>query len=473
VKDPADDPDLARFYGQRLIWGECLEGAECARLTVPLDWSAPAAETITVAVGRVRASGERLGALVFNPGGPGVAAQEYAGSAKELMGDALAEHYDFVAMDPRGVGRSEPQIRCGTDAQTERRMDLDTSPDDPAEVAQAVREEKLFAADCQQNTGKLLAHVDSVSVARDIDVLRDVLGERQLVFWGASYGTFLGAWYAETFPWRVGRMLLDGAVDPSLAPQAYLEGQSRGFSQALRRFVEHCQDGRRCPLTGDVEQGIRTVGDLMDRVDRSPLRTDSGRRLTQSRMYTGMAQGLYNDTLWDELTDGLREALRGEGTMLLRLADTYLGRDENGRYTQEVFAGSAIYCLDHPEERTIEQIQGTARELGRRYPPFGADINWGAIGCSLWPIPNALRPQRLTAEGAAPILVVGTVEDPATPYDWAKSLASQLSSGRLLTWEGSGHTAFRRGNRCIDRAVEEYLISGTLPPEGKRCPAEG
>lgn len=472
VEDPAADPELARFYGQKPTWGRCADGrGTCTTVTVPRDWSDPAGATVAIGVGRTRAGGQRLGALVFNPGGPGVSALEYAGIGKQMLGDTLSEHFDFVAFDPRGVGKSEP-LRCMDDAELERAVSEDNTPDGPEELAETVQGERDFVAGCQRRNGGLLPNVDTVSMARDLDVIRAALGETELNFWGASYGTMLGAWYAERFPWRVGRMVLDGAVDPSLSSEKYLEGQAQGFSLALRQYVRHCQSRRRCPLEGDLDDGVRRVGELIDAADTKPLPTGNERRLTQSLMITGIAHGLYADSLWDRLTDGLREALRGQGKILLSFADSYLERDTRGRYGQHLFANPAIYCVDHPDTRTPEEVRAHAEELRRRYPPFGDTIAYGALACIVWPHRTAEGPRRLRAQGAPPILVIGTVGDPATPYAWAQSLASQLSSGRLLTWQGTGHTAFRRGNDCVDGAVEKYLVSGVMPAEGTSCPAE-
>ncbi|NLT55549.1 MAG: alpha/beta hydrolase [Actinomycetales bacterium] len=470
VGDPAEDPRLTRFYRQRLSWRGCSGGVECVSLTVPVDWARPEGATIDVALARKKASGDRLGALVFNPGGPGVAALPYVRASEQLIGDTLAEHYDFVGFDPRGVGESAP-VRCLTDAETERMSAADSTPDDATELARTVADLRDFGEACRRRTGELLGHVDTLSVVRDLDVLRAALGERVLTFWGASYGTLVGARYAETFPWRVGRMLLDGAVDPSLTSEQYLEGQAIGFDRGLRRYVAHCQGRRRCPLTGDVEHGLRQLGDLVAATDSAPLPTDGSRKLTQSLLITGLAQGLYDDGSWDGLTDGLREAFSGEGTELLSMADQYLDRDRKGRYGQVNAASPAVFCLDHPESRTPEQIRTDASAVQDRLSPLGGAIAWGALGCASWPEPGAVPDRPVDADGSAPVLVVGTVGDPATPYEWAQALAGQLSSARLLTWEGSGHTAFRRGSDCVDAAVEAYLVSGALPAEGTRCPA--
>jgi hypothetical protein len=210
------------------------------------------------------------------------------------------------------------------------------------------------------------------------------------------------------------------------------------------------------------------VGALVEQADADPLRT-STRRLTQSLMITGIGQALYSTQLWPALSQGLKEALNGDGTTLLALADEYLERDKNGHYGQTLAANPAMYCLDFGDRRPVAEVEAAAEALKTTYPPLGDAIGWGALSCTQWPVPAVLRPQRLTAEGAAPILVVGTVDDPATPYEWATGLAEQLSSGRLLTWEGHQHTAYNQGSECIDTAVDSYLLAGKLPPDGTRC----
>jgi pimeloyl-ACP methyl ester carboxylesterase len=468
LEDPADDPASARFYAQRLAWRDCGGDFQCSSLTVPLDWVQPAGQTIDIAVNRLPAEGDRIGSLVINPGGPGVSGIQFARYARQAFGRDILQHLDIVGFDPRGVGQSDP-VECLPDSQLDAYVASDATPDDPGEVSSAVAQVRRFGAACVRNTGPLIRHVDTLSAARDMDVLRAALGESALIYHGASYGTFLGAWYAQTFPWRVGRMVLDGAVDPSLNSAQYVRGQAQGFNRALRAYLADCLASSGCPLRGTGQQALDEVGQMVDSADSAPLRTSSSRLLTQSLMATGIAQGLYSVQLWPQLTAGLKAALAGDGTGLLALSDLYLERDRRGHYGQVLAANPAIYCLDSPEPRTPAEIAADAAQLQRLYPPLGSTAGWGALGCAEWPVKAVLTPQRLTAPGAAPILVVGTVDDPATPYEWAKGLASQLSSGRLLTWEGHQHTAYHQGSRCIDDAVEAYLLAGTLPPAGTRC----
>jgi pimeloyl-ACP methyl ester carboxylesterase len=469
VKDPATQAEFATFYGQQVDWTGCGGEFECTRVRVPLDWSKPSGEVIEIAVNKLPASGTSIGALVVNPGGPGASGLEFARAADQVFGKAVLQAYDIVGFDPRGVGQSDP-VTCLRDSQLEPYLASDGTPDSPAELTSAVAGQENFGKACQQNTGALLAHVDTVSAVKDLDVLRAVLGDDLLGFYGASYGTYMGAWYGQLFPWRVGRMVLDGAIDPTLSAAQYVEGQSEGFQRAMKAFVRDCQSQGECPLTGSLSDGLAQIGELVTRADSAPLRTDDpGRVLTQSLMTTGIAQALYASQLWPSLTIALSNAKTGDGTGLLALADAYLQRDARGHYGQVNSANPAIYCLDLGETRTPQQIGADAAKVQAQYPPLGGAIAWSALSCASWPLKPTVPRQKLTAEGAAPILVLGTVDDPATPYEWAQALASQLSSGHLVTWEGSVHTAYRKGSECVDDATETYLLTGALPAKNLRC----
>ncbi len=321
VKDPAADPALARYYGQKLSWAGCGEDdQECASLAVPLDWAKPGGGDIRIALLKQPAAGKRIGSLVVNPGGPGVSGKAYAAAANQAFGRSITSSYDVVGFDPRGVGDSAG-IDCLPNDELDDYLAADSTPDSAAELAASVSNTRRFAAACERNSGALFRHVDTISVAKDLDVLRAALGEKTLAYHGASYGTYIGAWYAELFPWRVGRFVLDGAIDPALTQAQYIAGQAEGFTRALRAYVSECQSERGCPLRGNLDDGLNQVGLLVDAADEDPLRTDSGRELTQALMITGLAQGLYDDAFYPVLTTGIEQALQGDGTDLLRLAD--------------------------------------------------------------------------------------------------------------------------------------------------------
>jgi pimeloyl-ACP methyl ester carboxylesterase len=465
--DPASRPANAAFYGQKPNWTDCSGGFECTTVTVPVDWAAPGGETLKLAVLRRRATGDRLGSLFLNPGGPGVAGVEFLrGSVGRYAG--LNERYDLVSWDPRGVGGSAP-LNCLPNSALDAFFAEDATPDTPAEQQQFVADNKGFAAGCQAHSGALLRHVDTISTAKDMDVLRAVVADPRFTYLGGSYGTYLGGWYAELFPWRVGRLVLDGVVDPSLTSAQYAEGQAQGFGRAVTAYVDDCLSHSGCPLRGTREEAFGQLDAMMTRADARPLPSKSGRPVTQALLGTGLLQGMYFRQFWPVATRALSAALQGDGTTMLALADNYLERDENGRYGQTFQAYSPIYCLDHPETRSVEAIAADAARLKKLYPPFGDFIGWGAVNCAVWPYPGVVPAQRLTAPGSAPILVVGTTHDPATPYEWAQSLAKQLSSARLLTRVGEGHTAYGMGSDCTDRVINRYLLDGVVPAQDVTC----
>lgn len=470
TEDPATRPELARFYRQHVTWSKCGGGFQCAQVTVPVDWSQPAGATIQLAAKRLPASGKKIGSLLVNPGGPGVSGLGFVDQARDTFGRRVRDAFDVVGWDPRGVGKSAP-IDCYTVAQVDRFVELDPTPDTPAEVDALEAANRNLGQACQRSAGALLAHVDTLSNVRDMDVLREVLGDSRLSYYGASYGTFLGAWYAQEFPWRVGRLVLDGAVDPNLSLDQYAAGQAEGFYRGLQLFVADCQSRGECPLRGSVDDGIAQLGRMIAAADGHPLRTGDkgGRQLTESLFLIGVAMAMYIDQLWPTLVKGLTEATQGDGGTLLALSDLYYERDDPKAYTRTLAANVAIYCLDHPGTGSALQAKSLADTLERKYPPQGAAMGWSVISCSQWPVKAVLKPQRLTAPGAAPILVVGTTGDPATPYAWATSLASQLESGRLLTWKGTGHTAYGQGSTCVAGTVESYLVAGVVPARDTTC----
>ncbi|PPK92945.1 alpha/beta hydrolase family protein [Kineococcus xinjiangensis] len=468
--EPASDPDLAPFYGQRLEWAPCGEGAECAQLSVPVDHADPAGPRTSVSVLRVRARGEeRLGSLVLNPGGPGGSGVAYAAAADRVVTDAVRDSFDVVGFDPRGVGRSAP-LQCLPPERTDAMLAADPTPDEPAEADRLAALAAELGRGCAENGGALAAHVDTESVARDLDVLRAALGDEKLTYLGKSYGTFLGAAYAELFPQRVGRLVLDGAMDPSLTSDEVNAGQAAGFERALRAYVEACLELEECPLSGTPDDGARQVRELLERLDAQPLPTGGDRELTQGLAYLGIAQPLYAESLWPQLTAALTAAERGDGGPLLALADAYAHRRPDGTYADN--ATSVIYavnCLDRGDTDTRADIARDAEALEELSPTFGRFLGWSSLPCSTWPFPAKGEREPVRAPGADPILVVGTTRDSATPYEWAVGLAEQLDSGHLLTYEGDGHTAYRFGSRCVDTAVDAYLLAGELPEDGARC----
>ncbi|OLF08916.1 alpha/beta hydrolase [Actinophytocola xanthii] len=482
-------PDgLTDFYGQRLDWEGCESYSasefdaeplsspdlQCTRLTVPLDYADPTGDTVRIGVLRHPASSEqdRIGALVINPGGPGVAGLSTA-AALAAENSELAERFDFVGFDPRGVGSSEPTISCltGQERDAERADDDELDPS-AAGVAETEREARDYATKCTQRTefgDELLANIGTRDVVRDMDVLRSALGEEKLTYLGYSYGTRIGSTYAETFPGNVRAMVLDGALDPTQDAADQAVAQAKGFQEAFTDFVAWCLDRDDCPFdsaetaNADYQAMIRPLAE-------NPIDLPDGRALSYDDATTGTIQALYSEQLWEHLQTGLNELRQHEGTTLMSLADLYLERDSDGRYSTTQDAFVAIHCVDDPRVTDPNVI----RETNERYKeaaPFlddGSEPTTARDPCAFWPVPNTSQPHLPKVEGLPPTLVISTTGDPATPYQAGVALAKALG-GRLLTFEANQHTVFLQGNECVDGAGSAYLVDGTLPQEGTRC----
>ncbi|MCZ7462092.1 alpha/beta hydrolase [Streptomyces sp. WMMC940] len=463
---PSSVPEgLRPYYAQRIDWETCGTDVQCGLLEVPLDYADPAAGTIRLSLARVRAADpdRRLGSLLYNPGGPGVSGVDAVKSAAELpTTPELAARYDVVGFDPRGVGESAP-VRCAPVRAAGDAGPVDITPDTPAEVDGLVRTTRETGAACRSVTGPRLGHVSTLETARDMDVLRAVLGDPGLNFLGVSYGTYLGTLYADLFPDRVGRLALDAAVDPRLDALESLRGQAAGFQRALDAFLADCASRPECPLGTDPARAAKRLTDLLARLDRAPLPVSGTELLDRDSAVVIMAQSLYSRDSWPVLESAVAAALAGNGTEFSGMvADA--GEDSYGH------SFLAISCLDLPPAVTsAEELQAALPSFREASPVFGEWLAWAALGCADWPVDSVGTPRTVSAPGTPPILVVGTTRDPATPYDWAESLAGQLESGVLLTREGDGHSAYNVGSVCVDRAVDRYLIEGVPPADGTHC----
>lgn len=473
--DSAPAPEgLEPYYAQRLTWRACgVAGFECATMKAPLDYAEPKDGDIELAVSRKKATGpgKRIGSLLVNPGGPGGSAVGYLQGYAALGYPApVRARYDMVAVDPRGVARSEPVV-CLSGKEMDAYTQVDQTPDDAAERRALVASFQKFAAGCEKRSAKVLPHVSTVEAARDMDVLRALLGDEKLHYVGASYGTFLGATYADLFPTRVGRLVLDGAMDPSLPAVAMNRDQTAGFETAFRSFAADCVKQPDCPLgTDSAADAARRLEAFFTEVDADPVPTGEARKLTESLATTGVIAAMYDEGAWPQLRTALESAQSGDGAGLLMLADQYYERDAEGRYANLMYANAAVNCLDLPPAfKSPEELEAAVPSFHEASPVFGEGLAWASLNCTYWPVRATGRPHRTEAKGAAPIVVVGTTRDPATPYKWAKALASQLDSGTLLTYDGDGHTAYGRGSDCVDTAINTYLLEGTAPTDGKRC----
>jgi pimeloyl-ACP methyl ester carboxylesterase len=460
---------LGRFYHQHVDWTDCGGGDSCADIWVPLNYDAPDGLAITLKAKRQPAAdpSHKVGSLFINPGGPGGSGIDYLGYAN--FDKAITDVYDVIGFDPRGVGRSTP-VDCLSDSGMDAYLASDPSPDTPAEVSQMQQQWARFTAGCVARSGPLLQHMSTVEVARDLDILRSLVGDRSLHYFGASYGTYIGATYAALFPKRVGRMVLDGAVDPLASPHKSEISQAAGFETALTAYLQDCVASSDCPLGTSVDTARANLAALLKQIDSKPLPTSSGRPLTEGLAFLGVIVTLYSRSTWKYLTQGLTQAVSGQGDVLLALSDAYDDRQPDGTYSSNLLeAEPAVNCLDHPEHESVAEIESGAAEFERVAPVFGSVAAWFPYECSNWPVPRIQPLPDFSAKGAAPIVVVGTTRDPATPYQQAVNLAHELSSGVLLSRDGDGHTAYASGNTCIDSAVDAYLAQGTVPALGTTC----
>jgi len=465
--------ELQPYYSQVLQWRPCYGTFQCATATAPLDWSDPARDSIDLALVRHIAAHPK-GSLLINPGGPGASGVDMVrDSLSFAVGSKLVANFDIVGFDPRGVGASSA-VRCAADsagldqflyqyevAEFERGTDewLDEGRAEWRELGQA----------CLEYTGELLGYVDTTSAIRDMDLLRAVLGDEKLNFLGYSYGTLMGASYADLYPDKVGRLVLDGAIDPATTLDDVIEFQSVGVENALTAYLESCLGTRTCPFTGSVESATERVASLLATLDRSPLRALDGRLLGSGTMFTAIILPLYNSDTWGYLDDLFASVLAGDPSFAFVLADVYNDRDENGDYasnSSEAFW--AINCLDYVNAQTNDELRASTERLTEVSPLFGPYMGYD-VSCDGWPYPPTRERGPIHASGAAPIVVIGTTGDPATPYQWAVTVAEQLASGVLVTFEGEGHTAYNKSNSCIQDAVDEFFVNGTVPVDGLRC----
>ncbi len=449
--------------GRLSAWKRCDVGFECATLTVPLDDAHPAQGTVALALTRHRATGKKIGSLIANPGGPGASAVDWIQGSYDELPATIRQHFDVVAFDPRGVGRTAP-VRCLTTPQLDRYFHLDPVPDDQRERAALLAGNKVLATGCERRSGRVLPHVSTVVVAQDLDRVRQAVGDDKLTYLGYSYGTAIGASYLDQFPTRVRAMVLDGALDPTLTWNQFLEGQSAGFDGALDAFLDHCQRTRcafRRAVSGDLHKAYDA---LAARVEVRDLPGDGSRTVGPDEFSLGTGAALYSRASgWPYLAQALADAQHGDGAAMLDLSDSYLERGPTG-YTNITEANFAVNCIDRPWPRAEAPYYALAAHVRPKAPRFGPFIALSGLGCAVWPVGPVSRPHRVTAPGSPPVVVIGTTRDPATPYAWAQGLSNQLSRAVLITHVGDGHTVYREGApACLLKPVNAYLVSLTVP----------
>ncbi len=467
-------PGLEPYYSQVLEWTACGNGMQCATAIAPQDWSAPTGAEIELALVRQTAkSANRLGSLLVNPGGPGASGFDFIKESLYYATSArLQASYDIVGFDPRGVNRSTP-VSCYEDPAELDSYIYDIFPGEPGSeewLAASNEANKNFGARCLEITGDLLQFVDTPSAARDLDMLRAILGDKTLNYLGYSYGTLLGAVYADLFPGKTGRLVLDGAVDPAATEFDGTAAQAQGFEGALAAFLADCSTASDCPFRGSVDASLREIRALLDSLDASPLTNSDGRQLGSSAMFTAIILPLYNQDNWQYLRQLFTTVFQGDASYAFELADNYNGRNADGTYRDnQLEAFISINCLDAHGDGNLEQMQAEALELKRLAPVFGPQMSWGGTGCPNWPLPSKRDREPIVAAGSADILVVGTTGDPATPYKWAVTVAETLENGHLVTYDGEGHTAYNKSNSCVNKAVEDFLIDGVVPTSDPMC----
>ncbi|GFG75495.1 alpha/beta hydrolase [Mycobacterium botniense] len=475
--------------GQPVVWAPCRTsggtavkipaGAVCGQIAVPVDYAHVDGDTAALAMIRFPATGDKIGSLIINPGGPGESGIEAAVGVVQSLPVRVRERFDLVGFDPRGVASSRPAIWCNTDAENDKLRAEPQVDYSPKGVAHIEAETKDFVQRCVNRMGKkFLANVGTVNVARDLDAIRAALGDDKLTYLGYSYGTRIGAAYAEAYPRNVRAMILDGAIDPNADPIEADLRQAKGFQDAFNDYAADCAKDPACPLGTDPAKAVAVYHSLVDPlVDPAnpmigrPARTKDPRGLSYSDAIVGTIMALYSPSLWHHLTEGLTELRDGRGDVLLALADMYMRRDSHGHYTNATDARSAINCVDQPPVKDRAKVideDRRSRELApfMSYGKFTGDAPLGA--CAYWPVPPTTRPHVISAPGLVPTVIVSTTHDPATPYKAGVDLAKQLG-GALLTFDGTQHTVVFQGNSCIDGYVTEYLISGTVPPPGAKC----
>lgn len=460
VPGSADPKGLQRFYAQRLAWHRCGKFS-CSELTVPEDYQHPAGKTLRVAVIRYEKSRHPSASLIVNPGGPGGSGVQFVRGAYPAF-EPLLSQLALVSFDPRGVGASAP-IRCVSSRFLDEYLNEPPAPQTATQVALDVRQARAFAADCYRRNGSYLEHVGTIDAARDMDVLRAALGDQQLTYYGASYGTYLGAKYAQLFPQRIRAMVLDGAVDPAEPAEAADRDQAVGFETDLNDFLRRCARRPACPFGPTISAAKRWLRSLMGRISTHP-ETVGSRQLGIGNFVNGLASGFYDASDWPELQIALQHAADGNGAGMLRFADPLNERRPNGSYSNLIESNNAINCVDRPAPRSIATIAADARADAKVAPFFGAAIAWSSLPCSFWKVPPVETAHPVHApDTSSTIVVVGTTHDPATPYRNAVALTRELGNARLVTRDGDGHTAFLSGNVCVYQAVGRYLLFHQLP----------
>ena len=457
-------PEGARA-ADSINWEACGQ-IECATFAVPLDYSDPDGETIELSLIRIKARDQdkKLGVLMANPGGPGGSANDFVRIWRAVLDADIRNRFDVVSFDPRGVGESSPII-CHDRLQ--QLVAVDPDPDTDAEWQQAKDVSQAFAAECRDKYARVLPHLGTKNVARDMDQIREALGEEKLNYIGYSYGTSIGGVYADMFPDRIRAMVLDGGTDLSLGYEETSLTQMVGFERAFQAYLDDCV-AKQCAIARDGGPR-KTVEAIIAKSEEAPIPAKSADRPAgPGEVQLGIISAMYSKTSWNSLTRALEDARNGDGTGLIRLTDSYLQREGNGGYPNLIEANTAVNSVDEECSKDPDAYRQLGEEFAKTAPTFGRSAATSGLVCAYW----AAEADPLDApkgNGAPPIVVISTTNDPATPYEWGKALSEQLESGVLVTHRGEGHTIYAQGNRCIDDVVNAYLLELTVPAEGTSC----
>jgi pimeloyl-ACP methyl ester carboxylesterase len=444
------------FRPAPIHWTDC-GSMDCATVEVPLDYAHADGPHIKLSVNRAPATGQRIGPLFVNPGGPGGSAMQFAEALPSYLPESVGERFDIVGVEPRGIEGSAP-FDCGVDYT--KLYSVDPTVEDAADRAALIDGAKTLADSCERNAGDVLAHVGTRDVARDIDAVRAAMGEAKMSYYGASYGTAIGQVYADLFPSRVRSMVLDGVVELGPTGLALAADQATGFELALRSFADDCASSGACRTSNPLD-AVTKVEALSERPGGIPA-PNADRPAGPGEVTLGLSDALYSKELWPRLDRAIATGLAGDGSALVQLADDYLSIGDFDIYF-------AVNCLDYAwPSGDPDAFLSAAKAAGVASPHFGESLVTDYLRCVDWPVP----PEPLTAvtaAGAPPILVISTTGDPATPYQGGVNVARQLESGVLLTNEGEGHGAVPGGSSCISAHFAAYLIDGNVPPDGTVC----
>lgn len=493
----AAEPDLSRFYEQRITWTRC-PGADmpkdlrCGKVTVPLDYAKPAKGTLEVAMARFTSTAKKKrGSVLLNFGGPGVVGVPELAYARKAFMD-LTDAYDVVTFDPRGVGRSSP-VSCGDG--TGSALAAPDDGDDTRDPAVVLEQLRAAAAECTANSGPVLRHIGTVNASRDMDVMRAALGDKKLNYLGFSYGSRLGAVYAAQFPKKVGRMVFDG-VDTLTEPvtEQGLVG-ARGQQTALENYLEDCTEQWTCPFGQDSRAAKEMIVDLVNSLDEDPVPTEFGPAFTGQDLVGAISQALYSEQMWPALSRALSSLVQdGDTRGVIELSgggiaaphlprrtpepprDEKLADPEEVPYDNLPAALMAINCADDPDRPSAARITKDIERLRSAYekasPVFGRYRLTEVLMCYGRPKGTDFIREKVRNVDTPKILLVGTRGDPATPYRWTMETAERLgSSAVVLDNKGEGHTGYG-SSKCVHRTVYDFLLYGSVPANGTSCGAE-